>query len=132
MSTPIPEPALARFALQQSVVLDGSGNGTIRFAPTDKKWQLTNYSVKCTLLAGQTRPVNEAQCNVYIGAISDLNRIDGTYSGSSGDVSNENVYLEQAQAIFFVFTGGDATTTATAKITGWQEVQTGRGFRAIR
>lgn len=131
MSTPIPEENLARFTLQESVVLDGSGNGQIRMAPTDKKWSITNYAVKCTLLPGETFPVSEAQCNVYIGSVSDVNRIEGTFSGSSGDQSDTRVDLEQGHGIFFVWTGGDAGTTATAKIIGYQSVPAGRGFRSL-
>jgi len=120
----------SRATLSASVVLDSNGNGQIRMAPLDKKWQIDSSNVLCSLLPGQTMPVKEALCRVYVGQVAALNQVDGTYSGSSGDTSDTVMYLTQGQAVFFVWTGGDVGVTATVQIGFWQSVPAG-GFRAV-
>ncbi len=114
----------ARFTKSDSVTLDANGTGVVRMAPAGQKWQITLTNVLCS-----TR-VAEARCRVFIGQVSDINCIDGTYSGSSGDTSDSVFYLEDGEAMFVQWEGGDVGATATVKITGWTSVPE-RGFRAV-
>lgn len=115
----------AQFSTQGSVVLDGTGAGTVTLQATGKRWMITSANVLAS-----TR-VLEARCRVYLGTIMPLNVIDGTYSGSSGDTSDTVYYLEQGQSVSYQWTGGDVGATATVKISGMQLV-VDRGFRAVR
>ena len=112
-----------RFNYSASVVLDGSGNGSVRLAPTASKWEVDSISVKCSTA------VNEAQARVYKNNVGDMFIADsGTYAGSTGDTSDTKHYIEDGQSLYVVWTGGDAGATATAIVAGWQSVPA-RGFR---
>jgi hypothetical protein len=106
-------------------VLDASGNGVVAFAPRGTRWHLDFVSVKCT-----TR-VKEATVRIYEGYVGDQYYTDGTFSGSSGDTSNTEHYMEDGETIHIVWTGGDPGARATAIIRGWESVQ-GGGFRAVQ
>jgi hypothetical protein len=114
----------ARFSTNSNVTLDVNGYGAIRLAPAGQKWQITSTNVLCS-----TR-VAEARCRVYIGQVSDSNVIDGTYSGSSGDTSDTVYYLNDGEAMWVEWSGGDPGAIATVKINGWTSVPN-RGFRAV-
>lgn len=113
-----------RLDVRQSTVLDGVGYGYVRLAATGEKWEITRTFVACS-----TR-TSEASCRIYANAISLANAIDGTHSGSSGDTSDTRYYLEDGQAIFVEWTGGDPGATATVTLSGWKSVPDG-GFRAV-
>lgn len=111
--------------LSASVVLDGSGNGTVRFAPVGATWFIDRIAVKVS-----TR-VLEATAYMYQGFIGDQYLISNTLTGSTGDTSTgDNIMLTDGQALYVVWSGGDAGATATAIVSGRQTV-TQRGFRAI-
>ncbi len=109
-----------------SVVLDGSGNGAIRFAPAGTKWQIDNISVQVSTA------VNEATATVYKRQIGAAYRHSGTYAGSTGDNNQleQPILLNDGEAMWVVWQGGDAGATATAVVIGKRTVPSTRGFRA--
>jgi hypothetical protein len=101
-----------------SVVLDGSGNGTLRMVPYGGSltWLPSVVSVKASSAAA------EAQCRNYIGAAPvDAWFVDGTLSGSTGD-STEAVAGRQVDthgnALWAVWAGGDPGAVATMTVAG--------------
>ncbi len=106
------------------VTLDGSGNGTVRMAPVGCKWEIKRTYVKCST------NVNEAVMTVYQGTVSPTTYIEDTQMGSTGDTSDTTHFIEDGNALFFTWTGGDVGAIATVTISGWQSVP-GRGFRAV-
>jgi hypothetical protein len=109
-----------------SVVLNASGTGTLRFAPSGREWSIETISVKATT------SVLEASCSVYIGAVSAVNLHSSTVTGSSGDTNQMEIpiILRDGNPIFVVWTGGDVGATATAVLTG-SETGPGGGFRVV-
>ncbi len=107
-----------------SVVLDASGNGTLRFAPAGTQWEIQNISVQVSTA------VNEATATVYKRQVGTAYRHSGTYAGSSGDNNQleQPILLRDGEALFVVWIGGDVGSTATAVITGRKTVPQ-RGFR---
>lgn len=82
---------------QQSVVLDGSGNGTIQIdIPAVENWSINAITVNAT------PNTQEAQCRIYRGQHGSQFLVDSTISGSSGDTSDtihdmlggESLYVE--------------------------------------
>lgn len=105
--------------------VDGvTGYGVIRLSPRGEKWEISRVHVECS-----TR-VSESECRWYLGQIRPDAIIDGTYSGSSGDTSDTTAYLEDGQAMFLEWRGGDNGATATVTVSGWKSAPEG-GFRAI-
>ena len=101
-----------------SVVLDASGNGTLRMKPYGGSltWLPTIVSVKAS------SNLAEAQCRVYVGPdTSDQWFVDGTLSGSTGD-STDRVTGRQVDshghALWAVWTGGDPGAVATMTVAG--------------
>lgn len=113
-----------RLDASASVILDSSGYGYVRLAPTGEKWEITRSRMECNT------SVNEALGKMYVNVISNNKVVDGTYSASTGDTSDTVVYLEDGQAIFYEWTGGDAGATATVTLSGWRSTPDG-GFRAV-
>lgn len=107
-----------------SVVLDATGYGTVRLAPSGEKWEIRRVHVECSTAT------LEAQSKTYRNQIAPRYVIDGTYSGSTGDTSDTPIYLEDGQAMIVEWTGGDVGATATVTISGWRSAPSG-GFRAI-
>lgn len=110
--------------ISQSVTLNGSGNGQVRFQATDKKLEINNLSV---LVSSAT---NESIATVYKNNVGSQYRLSGSYAGSTGDSNNDTVYLNQGESLYVVWTGGDPGATATATISGFASVPDG-GFRAV-
>jgi hypothetical protein len=106
-----------------SVILDGSGNGTLRLTPDgpNEHWLPTLVSVKAT------QPVvNEASCKIYIGQkATDDNFVAGTLSGSTGDATGQvegyDISHRTDRYIFAVWAGGDAGAQATMVVNGTKE-----------
>jgi hypothetical protein len=102
--------------LSVTVTLNGAGGGTAQTGPASpgEQWQLTTASVSCST------HVNEATCNIYLGgAVGQSTFVDGTFSGSSGDSTNNVTYpLNPGQSIFAVWANGDAGATATLVLQG--------------
>ena len=103
-----------------SVVLDASGNGTLRMKPYGGSltWLPTIVSVKAS------SSVSEAECRVYIGpAAVDAWYVDGTLSGSSGDASDRVTGRQvdtHGSALWAVWQGGDAGAVATMTVAGME------------
>ncbi len=108
-----------------NVTLDGSGNGILRFAPAGTRWRLVNVSVKAS------SAVLEATATLYKGFVGDQYRIEGTSAGSTGDTTqlDNPITLNDGEAFWVVWIGGDPGAVATAVILGQQSVPR-RGFRA--
>lgn len=105
-----------------SVTLDGSGNGTVRLRPDgpNEHWLPTVASVKCS------SNTNEAACQIYAGqAATDVNFVDGTFSGSSGDstdkITGYDISRHTNAYIFAVWTGGDVGADAVLVLSGTKE-----------
>jgi hypothetical protein len=98
--------------LYQSVVLDGTGAGTVTFQATGSNIRLTNV----TFFVGTS--TKQAQVAIYKGQVAPGNRIFNSNSGSTGASATGNVDLFDGETCFVVWTGGDAGATATATFVG--------------
>jgi hypothetical protein len=104
-----------------SVVLDGSGNGTVKVGPLTARevWHPANAHVQAST------NVNEAVCTIYVGdTATQSNFRDSTFTGSSGD-STDKIgadIVKSPHKIFAVWTGGDAGSRATLQVTGTKDV----------
>jgi hypothetical protein len=104
------------------ITLNSSGNGTAKVGPKSsrERWHPTNVHV-----SANANPVNESQCNIYIGDRPiQANFRDGTISGSSGDSTDRvNASIVRCgEWVYAVWSGGDANATATLVVTGTKEV----------
>jgi hypothetical protein len=96
-------------AESSSVVLDGSGKGTLRMRPLggSETWLLSAVSVK----TNQASVTSEAQCRIYAGpSATDAYFTDGTLSGSTGDSTDRVSGLQvdtHGNYLWAVWTGGD-------------------------
>ena len=103
------------------VILDGSGNGTVRVGPLSARevWNAANASVKVATNA------LEARCSIYVGnaATSQYFR-DTTLTGSTGDSTGkvDSAPIKVGSYIWAVWTGGDPGQQATLTVTGTKEV----------
>src|SRR6185369_16786238 len=113
------------FSLPASVVLNGSGYGVIRVAPAGESWQVVFMTIQCDT------NVNEASFRVYSPILGDPYIKDTSGMGSSGDTSDTVYFLNDGQALFLEWSGGDAGTTARANLTYFKTVPENRGFRAF-
>lgn len=104
-----------------SVTLDGSGNGTLKMVPWGGAvtWLPSTVSVKASSNTA------EAQCRIYIGpSAADPYFVDGTLSGSTGDSTDTvNGYQvdTHGNALWAVWSGGDAGATATMTVNGKEQ-----------
>lgn len=121
----------SRFNTFGNATVDGTGTATVTFQATAYKWQIDQITVRQTsFLTGKTAPVLESTCTVYRNLVSPANIVDITYTGSSGDRTSDDCYLEQGESLIVQWTGADVTTTMSCTISGWQSVPD-RGFRAV-
>lgn len=103
----------ARFGpIPQTVVLDGSGNGSIGFQPNGSNARITTLYVKVDTT------VSQAAVTLYKGQVADSNIIGNTNSGSTGAPAFGNIDLVDGETLYVVWTGGDAGSTATATFSG--------------
>jgi hypothetical protein len=124
MTTPVrPVPVLG-LSETGSITLDGTGNGTARLRPDgpNEHWLPTVASVKCSSNTA------EAACQIYIGqSATDVNFVDGTFSGSSGDstdkVTGYDISRHTNAYIFAVWTGGDPGANAVLVLSGTKEIR---------
>jgi hypothetical protein len=104
-----------------SVILDGSGNGTLKMVPPGGSltWFPSTVSVKAS------SNVKEASCKIYIGpSATDPYFADGTLSGSTGDSTDTvNGYQvdTHGNSLWAVWAGGDAGATATMTVNGQEQ-----------
>ena len=108
------------FTLSASVTLNGSGAGTASIGPTFPR-EIWDISVASVSVSTNTA---EAVCKLYSGPqATQVNFVDGTTWGSTGDsTSNFSFPLHQNQKVFAVWTGGDASATATLVVTGTKRI----------
>ncbi|MER7953069.1 hypothetical protein ABTY59_37390 [Streptomyces sp. NPDC096079] len=104
-------------AVAKTVVLDASGNGTLRIGPDRGApyWRVTKVLVR-TSREGQAPVPRFAYYQDYQ---SDATRKGQTYDGSH-DESDENFLLTRGQELIAVWTGGQAGDRATFTVTGTQ------------
>lgn len=108
----------APLAENDSVTLDGSGNGTLQMKPWGGAvtWQPQLVSVKAS------SNVLEASAKVYIGpSATDPYFVDGTLSGSTGDSTGKVAAFTvdtHGNTLWVVWAGGDAGALATAQVSG--------------
>ena len=96
-----------------SVLLDSSGNGSLRIGPqkTGVRWKVANVAV-FTSTANKV-PV----AKVFLGPESPNNLLGGSFSGSN-DSFGPDVNLGPGQFITVKWEGGDSGATATASLYG--------------
>lgn len=100
-----------------SVVLDGTGMGTVVLSPTAMlDWRVTRMAVKTSQGTTDT-PI--PQCTVFLGVPSDGNIIDQTWTGSR-DVSDCDIAVLHGTSLYFMWENGIPGTTATATVYGTQ------------
>ena len=95
-----------------TVVLDGSGNGAIRFSPSVGTWLVEQVAVTVS------SNTNEPEFLAYIDGMY----VGGSYSGSRTNDTAFNQRLAAQQALSGVWVGGDAGATATMVLTGRKQV----------
>lgn len=113
------------FSVNQATILDGTGAALLQFRPTGEQWNIAIINVKAS------SHTLESVCTVYLGQPSTINQVDITYTGSSGDTSQTNLFLTDGQILSVQWVGGDPGATVTATITGLR-TQIGGGFRGVR
>lgn len=113
----------------ETVVLDGSGNGTIKMRPDGSReyWLPIGAAVRAPNPAGGV-PANEATCAIYAGPkVADPYIVESTYSGSSGDstgrLEGHTIGRNADPYIIAVWTGGDPGATATLRVWGTKELR---------
>lgn len=108
------------FTVSASVVLDGSGAGTVQAGPTGpgETW-LAGYVASVHASSAD----NEATCRVYCGpAATPAAFADGTTWGSTGDSTTNTRQVMVGSSVIAVWVGGDPGATAYLTISGTREV----------
>jgi hypothetical protein len=99
----------------KSVVLNGSGYGTVTLAPESfRTWLITAINVRTSQTPTQT-PV--PQVTVYRGAVGGA-IVAQTYMGSRATAGGSPIRVQPSEPIIVEWTNGIAGTTATAWLDG--------------
>ena len=101
-----------KFRLSQSVVLDGSGNGAVRLAPSGRDWTVRYIAVNVSTA------VLEATAVVCQDQIGDAYIVDTSRTGSSGDTSDTVHDVKDGFCLYVVWSGGDPGAIATVSYSG--------------
>jgi hypothetical protein len=108
--------------LSVSVLLNGSGNGSVSIGPqrVREHWQVQSVAVSVAFPANQDKPTNESKCAVNVGSppATPGNFYGQTPTGSTGDTCSVGTEILTGQLIIVTWTGGDPGELATAVITG--------------
>lgn len=97
----------------RSVVLDGSGNGTVTFGPDRYPWIIHRVSVRVSSNA------NEPQANIYRNSVNAGTFVSGTFSGTNDTNDNwSDGILNIGELYVCEWTGGDPGATATVSYYG--------------
>lgn len=102
----------------RTVILDGSGNGTVTFGPDRNSWVIHTISVNVSSNA------DEPTANIYRGTPNPSSLLTGTYSGShntDSDVNDNPLYPGEVYTCQWL--GGDPGATATVSFTGIEETR---------
>jgi hypothetical protein len=108
-----------------SVTLDSNGNGTVSLGPQHVRehFQVDSASVAVAPLAGQSAPLKQAQCSVYVGTSVNASTFFGTtVTGSTGDTCSVGQDIQTGQLVFAVWTGGDVGAVATMSLNGQRTI----------
>ena len=108
-----------------SVTLDANGDGTVSLGPQHVRehFQVDSASVAVAPLAGQTAPLKQAACSVYVGTSVNASTFFGTsVTGSTGDTCSVNGDLQTGQLVWAVWTGGDVGAVATMSLNGQRTI----------
>lgn len=95
-----------------ATVLDGNGNGTISFQPNGATVNITRLYVQVST------SVKQASVTLYKGNVTSSNGIGTIVSGSTGGLATGQIYVQDGQTLYVVWSGGDAGATATATFSG--------------
>ena len=102
-----------------SVVLDGSGNGSVQLGP-----QIAGTSWQPAAAGVLVAPVSSAvvsQFKLYLGQPQPQNFLGGSYTGDNNS-AGLSVTLYPGQVITGVWTGGNPGATATLTLSGTQSI----------
>ena len=108
-----------------SVTLDGNGNGTAQLGPQYVKehFQVQSASVAVAPLAGQTAPLKQATCSIYVGSsVNSATFYGTTYTGSIGDTCSIGTDIQTGQLVIAVWAGGDVGAIATMSLNGQRTI----------
>lgn len=97
-----------------TVVLDGSGGGTVVLGPTNASQQWVPSNAACSVTSNNSEPIFV----LYNGSAGNANRIGGTYTGSNDNTDVSGVTLYPGSVLTGVWTNGDPGATATLSIQG--------------
>jgi hypothetical protein len=97
-----------------SVVLDGSGGGTVRLGPSNASQQWVPTNAACSVSTNVSEPIFV----LYNGNASNANRVGGTYTGSNDNTDVNGVTLYPGSVFTGVWTNGDPGATATLSVQG--------------
>lgn len=96
------------------IVLDSNGAGTVQFQPNGSHINVTRLYVQVATT------VKQASVTLYKGSVSPANAIGTIVSGSTGGLATGQIYVQDGQILYVVWSGGDAGATATATFSGNQ------------
>lgn len=104
-----------------SVKSNGSGAASTKLGPLTARevWHPDNVHV-----SGNANPINEAQCQIFVGDVNTRTFRDATFTGSSGD-SSDRVNADKVRAgeyVWAFWTGGDANQMFTLTVTGVKDI----------
>ena len=108
-----------QLAVNESVKLDGSGNGTLNAGPSasGETWQAGyTIGVRCAT------NVAEAIALSWCGGGPPRGFLGATTWGSTGDANSDTPQLGVGQAVTVTWQGGDPGTTAYLSVTGTRQV----------
>lgn len=116
-------PATLTLTRTATVILNGSGAGTVQLGPSSpgEAWQPSQVSVSCSAAV----TTGTCQCNIYAGAgPSQSTFVDGTFSGDTGDTTDAigGRVVHPGESVFAVWSGGVPGATATAVVNGARTV----------
>lgn len=119
-----------------SVILDSNGNGSAYLSPgqpdpgggvgvgrnSGLTWDTTGVAVSVAPLAGNTAPVNQAECSAFLSygvqSATAGDFVGQTATGSTGDTCSLPANIKPGDWITAVWTGGDAGALATMRVLG--------------
>ncbi len=111
----------SRLQISKSVVLDGSGVGSILFPSirTHRKWEIERATVTVTGGSGGNLG---GKALIYKGTIADSNFVDGTETPWTdvSEYSGGELEIFSGVQLRALFSGCGAGETATVRIEGWE------------